>query len=405
MKKFLIFLILSFNASAADIATINLENVSLTDLVKITYGDMSKTDFIIDSELSKHEKRFTLNVDKLKSQNIKKFLDNLLDREGFEVQKIDSVLTVQKKKDPDLKFISYLPRFRDSRYIQESFRDILPSGAFGTRLPSGIDTANQNQNSQPSTSGNSAYDRGMIQRDEILLKGDKKTIQTFYDFINDIDRPVPEVSITAYIYEVNNSDSSQSSFNLTASLLSDKLGFNLGSGQLLENFLSLKTAGITAVISALASDNRYKVLSSPFMRVADNKNAIFNVGSDVPVLTSIVTNANGQSQQSIEYRNSGVSLNVTPRIKTQAIELKINQELSSFIRTQNGVNNSPTLIKRAVNTTVQAADEDVIVLGGLDENSENKSRSGLPFLPDFLKSLGSQKTDSSILLILHVKRI
>lgn len=403
MKKLALLALLPLTLQAEPVV-LNLDNVSLADLVKVTYGDIEKSDYFIDDDLANHAKRFTIQADKLQDKKLKQFLDAILEREGFNIRKINSVLTFEKQKPEEPKVIPYVPKYRDAKYIQDAFRTVLPINAFGVAAQhqTNVD-ANQTGNVQ--TSGNSAYDRGSYNRDELLVRGDSKVLETFNRLINDIDRPIPEVSITAYIYEVNNNKQNQSGVQLTASILGDKLGFNFGVDTLLENFINIRTFGITAILSALNTDNRYNVVSSPYIRVADNKNASFNVGSDVPVLTSIVTNANGQSQQSIDYRSSGILLNVSPKIKTETIELKIQQELSNFIRTQTGVNNSPTLIKRSIDTVIEARDEDVIILGGLDENSRTASKSGLFFLPPLLDHKSDTKANSSIVVVMHVKRI
>lgn len=68
-------------------------------------------------------------------------------------------------------------------------------------------------------------------------------------------------------------------------------------------------------------------------------------------------------------------------------------------------NNSPTLTKRALKTTVGVQDGDLIVLGGLTENKDSHTRDGLSFLPKFLHTKGSENTRSEILLVLQVQRI
>lgn len=104
------------------------------------------------------------------------------------------------------------------------------------------------------------------------------------------------------------------------------------------------------------------------------------MGADVPVLGAVQLDKNGNPVQSAEYKPSGVILDLTPQIRGQEIEQQINQQLSSFIATTTGVNNSPTLTKREILTNVGASDGDVIVLGGLDEKRSSKDSSGLPFL-------------------------
>lgn len=114
---------------------------------------------------------------------------------------------------------------------------------------------------------------------------------------------------------------------------------------------------------------------------------------------------NGNPVQSVEYKPSGVIFDLKPQVREIGIDLTINQQLSTFIPTTTGVNNSPTLIKREISTRIGAVDNDVIVLGGLDEDKSSSDSSGLSFLPSFLKSKGGQNSKTQILLVLQVQKI
>lgn len=71
-----------------------------------------------------------------------------------------------------------------------------------------------------------------------------------------------------------------------------------------------------------------------------------------------------------------------------------------------GANNSPTLTKRELKTTVGLQDGDVIVLGGgLAENKDTQTRDGPSFLPSFLHTSGKDVSSSEILLVLQVQRL
>lgn len=129
------------------------------------------------------------------------------------------------------------------------------------------------------------------------------------------------------------------------------------------------------------------------------------MGADVPILGQVSYNQTGQAVQSVEYKPSGVILDLTPVFHDDNIELTIHHQISNFVQTTNGVNTSPTLIKRELNTVINSKFNDVILLGGLSETKDTKTKSGLPFLPDFMRSKSSDTLKSDILLLLHVKKI
>src|SRR5690606_22060474 len=119
------------------------------------------------------------------------------------------------------------------------------------------------------------------------------------------------------------------------------------------------------IANVLSNDSRFKVVSSPSIRMTSGVSGTFSVGQDVPVLGSVSYDGNGNAVQSVEYRSSGVIFKVLPNVYERKVVLDINQELSNFVRTETGVDGSPTLTKRELNTSVSVADNEVIVLGGL----------------------------------------
>ncbi|EGY28279.1 Type II secretory pathway, component PulD, partial [Candidatus Regiella insecticola 5.15] len=119
-----------------------------------------------------------------------------------------------------------------------------------------------------------------------------------------------------------------------------------------------------ALYELFRTDSRFHVVSSPRLRVKNGAQASFSVGADVPVLGKI-SYVDNRPVQSVEYRSSGVILQVRPAIRAEVIDLAIDQQLSDFVKTATGVNNSPTLTKRQVTTQVSVADGDIILLGGL----------------------------------------
>ncbi len=87
------------------------------------------------------------------------------------------------------------------------------------------------------------------------------------------------------------------------------------------------------------------------------------------------------------------------------IGLDIVQQLSNFAKTDTGVNNTPTLIKREVSTSVSLNDDDIIVLGGLAENKTSKVRTGLSFLPDVFGSDSDERAKTDIIVVLQARRV
>ena len=157
------------------------------------------------------------------------------------------------------------------------------------------------------------------------------------------------------LLEVQTGETESSAVDVVATLVAKGIGsasFNWKGGADASNGLKISIGGIDALWSALSSDKRFKIISAPQIRVKSGGSAKFSVGSDTPVLGAIQFQGNGTSQQSIEYKQSGVILDLRPQIRGEQAELRVFQQLSSFAKTENGVNGSPTLMKRELSSTV-----------------------------------------------------
>ena len=206
--------------------------------------------------------------------------------------------------------------------------------------------------------------------------------------------------VSGYVFEVQTAQSDGSGILLAAKILSEKFNISIGSANNLDNVISIKTGSVDVVFSLLKTDSRFSVVSAPRLRVKNNASASFSVGADVPVLGNVTFN-NDTAVQSVDYRSSGVLFNVTPSIKSQTMDLKIQQQLSNFVTTETGVNNSPTLIKRDVTTEVSLADGDVILLGGLAEQKDSTAKSGWSFFGSKTK----ENSKNDIMVMLQVSKV
>src|SRR5262249_47960182 len=93
--------------------------------------------------------------------------------------------------------------------------------------------------------------------------------------------------------------------------------------------------------------------------------------------------ANAPIINSIEYRNTGVVLHVTPRVNSSGlITLAIDQEVSDVVMTTTSTINSPTINDRHIASQVIVQDGQTVALGGLISENHNDSKSGIPILSD-----------------------
>lgn len=143
-----------------------------------------------------------------------------------------------------------------------------------------------------------------------------------------------------------------------------------------------------SALSALQAVTNVKVLSSPQLLVLDNESARLQVGNIVPFLTqsSQSTLTSGSPViNSIDYRETGVIMEVTPRVNGGGlVTLDISQEVSAVDPagpTTSGIN-SPTFQERSVRSRVVVQDGQTVGLAGLIQDSDSRGNSGIPWLKD-----------------------
>jgi len=144
------------------------------------------------------------------------------------------------------------------------------------------------------------------------------------------------------------------------------------------------------LLSAQANKGNVNIISSPSLMVLNNQEAKINVGDQVPIQTgtlgSVVgsggtTGATTAIQSSIQYKDTGVTLEVTPRVNANGmVIMDIKQTVSSAVKTETGVNTSPTIQKKEIESSVAVQDSETIVLGGLIDNNNSNAIGGIPWL-------------------------
>ncbi len=204
---------------------------------------------------------------------------------------------------------------------------------------------------------------------------------------------------------ISNTYDSESTLDLNASA---------GIGPIAPGFsylLSGSGALVKAVFNTLASDSRLNVISTPSLMALDNHTATIRVGDQQPVQVSSSKSTNNDVlTQSIEYKNTGVLLSVTPRVNSGGL---VTMELSQEVTDIGGIDKATgqrSFLQRNINSTVAVQDGQTIILGGLiTENSAN-AESGIPgaYKLPIVGALFGKKTRTKIkreLIVLITPRV
>lgn len=148
-------------------------------------------------------------------------------------------------------------------------------------------------------------------------------------------------------------------------------------------FYSFVNSNLQVALHAMETSGNTKTLSAPSMVVLNNQVAHIQVGNRVPInTTSILPNTGITSAYSeAQYLDTGVILNVQPRVNPGGlVYLNIGQQVSQVDRTADLVNGNPTIAQRELATQVAVQSGQTVLLGGLIQQDEGNTDTGVPGL-------------------------
>lgn len=272
----------------------------------------------------------------------------------------------------------------------------------------------------------------LIRADEslnaLVLLADPELIGTLESIVRQLDVPRAQVMVEAAIVEVSGdiTDALGVQWAVDArggtggagGVSFGNTGISVGSvlnaineNEIPENLpdgaiIGVGTRSFGALITALSSNSKSNLLSTPSLLTLDNQEAEILVGQNVPFQTgSYTTDAAGANNPftTIERQDIGVTLKVTPHINEGAtLRLQIEQEISSIAPSASLTAQAVDLVtnKRAIKSTILAEDGQVIVLGGLIQDDVTRTNAKVPLLGDipFLGALFRSTQET------HVKR-
>ncbi len=175
--------------------------------------------------------------------------------------------------------------------------------------------------------------------------------------------------------------------------------------------ISIPSVG--ALLQMIASDSNVNVLSTPTILTMDNQEASIQVGERIPVPTGRTVSTGALSSVQISRENVGIILKITPQInESGTIRLEISVEISGAVSSPllSAETFGVTTTIKTVETTVVVKNTQTIIIGGLMKDSQDISKSRIPFLGDIpvlgwlFKSQhrGKTKTNLVILLTPHI---
>ncbi|MFE9082491.1 secretin N-terminal domain-containing protein [Brevundimonas sp. NPDC003935] len=238
----------------------------------------------------------------------------------------------------------------------------------------------------------------------IIFTGTATEFAQLRSLLTTLDTPAPQVVIEVMVAEVTLNDNTSLGVQLfgtdvrgDGTLTGSTEGITIGSGGLLMSFTG---PDFRARLNAQAGNNRVNILQRPQLVARSGGQARFQVGTDVPIITSQRASDNQSNNgtdilQSVQYRQTGVILDLQPVVYGDRVDITISQEISEVGDSDNPAIASPPILNRSLTTQIAITDGWTGVLGGLISNNYSKVNTGVPFIKD-LPVIGSAFQNNSV---------
>lgn len=252
-----------------------------------------------------------------------------------------------------------------------------------------------NQNVSTSSTSSSVTDEVYIEADEdtnsLIIMTSSKNYEKIRNIIEMLDIPIPQVLIKVLLAELTTTDASDigvewSVLNLRSNGDSFRNEFNY-SPVPVEGYVSEIIAGdLTATLRALQEVGNLNILSRPYILTSNNQTATINVGQEYPFITDSTRTDTNNVVNTVEYRQIGITLEVTPSINSDGLvimDIKPNITAPAAETVTISQDFDATVFNsRTAESRVSVPHGSTIVIGGLMQDTETGSEEKIPLLGD-----------------------
>ncbi|HEY2588869.1 MAG TPA: type II secretion system secretin GspD [Tepidisphaeraceae bacterium] len=215
------------------------------------------------------------------------------------------------------------------------------------------------------------------------------------EILAQLDRPVPQVMVKVLIAEVTHDNSLDVGADWSILNINSRPGGKAGLTLTSNNGNATATGGLTvslvennltATLHALATAGKVDVLSRPYILTSDNQPAEIVIGSEVPIITNSQLTDTGQQINTVQYRDIGIILDITPHINPEGLVIcdvapEVSNTTDQSVPIASNVN-APVFSLRSANARVGIKDGQTIVIGGLMQDQKTSTVNKIPLLGD-----------------------
>jgi general secretion pathway protein D len=235
--------------------------------------------------------------------------------------------------------------------------------------------------------------------DRLLVTDYSDNLEMVEKVLKSIDRPRPQVRITALLYDISLEDIEKIGINWNQAVhghpdssgaAQAKIGIDsvtqvpfqtgaVGSGL---TFMNLsKHFDITAVVEALQQASDARLLARPNVAVLENEEAIFEKVEEIPY-QQLTQTQQGGSIGTTAFKKAGIELHVSPKISAEGIiRMAVNPKVSRLVGFTPG-DNQPIIDTSSTQTVLTIENRQTVVIGGLMQRDDVGKYNGIPYLKD-----------------------
>jgi general secretion pathway protein D len=424
MKKLFTALVLLPMVCQAQQIALNFTQVPLITFAEATYKSILNRDLIITPDVVGIDRKITINIKAVDKKDLPALLAELLATVGVQARDVNGLVKLERiaQPIPAEQKIAALPippepvKPPPTSSTQNDALTKLPEPlvfkqAVAEPVPEPIDhevykpryrTPEYLRSVLSFAFGNAPASTTI--QDVLIVSGTDNNRAKLNKLLDAVDTKPVVLNVRMALIEFSDNSTDGFSVGGVLTALGQRLTLSVNAVGAAANFARLKSTNIDVLLGAMQSDSRFRFKTQPSLRLVDGERGRLMVGSDVPVRGALTVSKDGTPIQSIDYRPSGLVLTVEPRAFVDRVRAKVVQEVSNFSSTTTSAIDSPTLLKRQIETVVDADFDEVVVLTGLDEDTSTDGKSGLSFLP-FALSKSNTKRATQLMVLLEFKKI
>ncbi|MDN5110117.1 secretin N-terminal domain-containing protein [Aliarcobacter butzleri] len=398
MKKIFIVLLLVFyalNLYSNDEININLKDIKVDDLIKIT-SKITKKNILVTQIIN--EKVDYIPTQKITKENLFDILETTLKEKGYFLVDENGVLKVKR--------VEIIKE-------EEQFTEVI-----GLKNVDGVniikildDIVNKKYINKP-TKPFVSLD---LESNSLVVMASKDELKQIKDLIQELDKEKAQVYVQAKIIEVNNELVNKIGISygiISTSARSDGINaissnLNGGSNAIKEavDTLGIKVSDINiksglalgASLNLLQQNGALDIVSEPSILAIDNKESSIYVGEKISVEISSTLTDGGLQRTNYEREDIGLTLKVKPRISSDTkLTLEINTLLEGIKSTSVSAGQNPDTLKKEIKTAAILNNGESVIIGGLIENKNETIEQKVPVLGDIPLFGGLFKNDSKM---------